>query len=124
MTDQTNGPDELSPLQHWMRVATAEESEQLAQLAGTSRDYLWQLGAGTRNASATLAGRIAREAARIRDRSPRREQLPLLTRTSLSPACAVCEYALACEGGEATRGAFPTAADAVRGRAASEEDAS
>lgn len=89
---------ELSPLQHLMRLLTVEEQEQLALLAGTSREYLYQLGSGHRRASAEMAGRLERAAGIVRSRSPRSEMLPVLPRTALSETCRECQYARACVG--------------------------
>lgn len=93
----------LTPLQHWMRLATPEEQEEMAQLAGTSRDYLYQIAspAKHRGISSRMAGFLVAAAAKVREASPRRDILPVLTRADLSDVCAGCEYARACLGDRA-----------------------
>lgn len=110
-------PIELSPLQHWMRLASVEEQEMLAQLAGTSREYLYQIGSGHRACSADLASRIERAASKINSRSARSAVLPAVLRTSLAKACGACEYAAQCLGDAAITSAMPTVSDDVPLRA-------
>lgn len=98
----------LSPLQHWMRLATVEQQAELAARAGTSREYLYQIGSGYRDCSADLAGRIARAAQAIAESAPGNGHLlPVLTRPALSKTCRDCEYARQCVGDLATATAFP-----------------
>lgn len=84
----------------WLKLATVKEQEELAKLAGTSRQLLRQLAHADktwgRNASADLAQRIA--AASIGMRRSSKGRLPLLQVTDLSPACARCEFAKRCLG--------------------------
>lgn len=77
-------------LNKWMKAASTAEQEQLAKLAGTSRDYLYHLACGNRQADSDLAGRIEQAAIKISKSAKRK--LPKLTRKHISPACAKCPY--------------------------------
>lgn len=94
-------------LRAWMAVATANEQQTLAMLAGTSRAYLYTVanaGSTKRQASSKriissdMAGRLAHAAADLRLVNP---ALPELLRTDLSPTCGDCEYAKRCLRGDA-----------------------
>ena len=51
----------MAKLNEWMKVATKEERERVAELAGTSVDYLYQLAGGHReNPKLRLAAGIVR----------------------------------------------------------------
>lgn len=84
----------------WLAEATADERQQLAELAGTGVNYLSQLSGGHRNASPELARELERAAAAIRkQRSPKaRALLPVLLRTDMNVACRGCEFAEKCLG--------------------------
>lgn len=81
----------MTPLKHWMTIATTAEQTKLAKLAKTSRGYLYQLSNGHRDASAELAGRLQRAALQLKQANP---ALPVLHRIDLCAACGRCEYAL------------------------------
>jgi hypothetical protein len=66
---------------------TAKQREQFARAAGTSIGSLRQIAAGRRGASALMAVRIDRAAAK---------RGLILPRASLNTGCAVCEYARTC----------------------------
>ena len=93
-------------LKSWMAVATAQEQQTLATLAGTSRAYMYTVAnagstkrkvSGKRIISADLAGRMARAATGfLLAILP----LPEMLRTDLSPTCGDCEYAKRCLRGE------------------------
>lgn len=95
----------MNPMKHWMRAATAQQQADLAQRAGTSRQYLYHLAGGFRDASPELAARIERAAlAMRRERGGR--GLPELYRTDLNTACRDCEYAQRCLKGRAVVSEF------------------
>lgn len=81
-------------LRDWVATATTTEQELLAGAAGITREYLYQLSAGKRNASASMAGRLEEAAKALRRKSKGR--LPELTRADLAAACAECPYAKRC----------------------------
>lgn len=85
----------MNAMKKWMAAATTGEQEQLAKLAGTSRDYLYQVASGHRTPLTKLAGRIEAAAKEIRKVSKGR--LPELLRTDLSPVCAECPFAPKCK---------------------------
>lgn len=85
----------MTPIfKHWMATATTAEQDLLAELAGTSRKYLYHLAAGTRNASADMAARLEQASVGISRKSKGR--LPKLSRVDLCTACARCPYAGGC----------------------------
>lgn len=86
----------VGPLKKWMKLATAREQADLAKRARTSREYLYQLSNGVREASPEIAGRIETAAEKIRQKSDGR--LPGITRAELSPVCGGCPYAKKCLG--------------------------
>jgi hypothetical protein len=94
-----------SPLKNWMTAANADEQEQLAKLAGTSRQYLRLLSADgksyQRHAEPGLAAAI--EEASIAMHKSTRGRLPRLYRTDLAQTCAGCPYARQCLGATARR---------------------
>jgi RNase P subunit RPR2 len=81
----------LSIFKHWMVAATVAEQVQLAELAGTTRGYLYQLANGYRSADASLAGRIE-EASKVMHRRSK-GRLSKVYRTDLCPSCRTCPYA-------------------------------
>jgi len=81
-------------MKEWMIAATADEQAKLAETAGTSREYLYQLANNARTASADLAGRIEDAAEELRKKSKGR--LPRVTRADLCPACNSCPHARKC----------------------------
>ena len=96
-------------MHQWMRAATTEEQEDLAQRVGTSRGLLYHVSSGRRSFSSGKAGAIERESAVMHTATHGR--LPKLYRTDLSEACAGCGYAQKCLGQLATRADFPVLED-------------
>ncbi len=82
-----------TPMRQWMNVATPEEQEQMAMLAGTTRAMLYQYSGGHRTMSAERAGVIEAAAAKMRRTN---RKLPKLFRIDLAPACRSCPYARQC----------------------------
>lgn len=95
----------MNMLSLWMRTATADEQNLLAERAGTSRGYLYQLSGGHREASAALGAAIETTSLEMAKASEGR--LPELYRTDLVEACRACPYAQKCLGTKAVRGDFP-----------------
>lgn len=89
-------PNPIPALQHWMRLASAQEQQTLARAIGTSRGMLYHYSSGHRNPSAERGILIERETARMHRASKGR--LPRLYRTDLVAACRACEYAERCLG--------------------------
>lgn len=96
MRHKKRAAEVIRPLKAWMKLATTFEQSELAKQAGTSREYLYQLGNGVRIASPEIAGRIETAARKLRKTSKGR--LPALTRANLSPVCGECPYAKKCKG--------------------------
>ena len=99
----------ITPLMAWLRAATPDEAELLAQRAGTSAAYLRHLAAPDdraykRQPSVALAGAIERETRAMAKASKGR--LPEVLRTDLLEACRECPYAKRCLGERALIGAF------------------
>lgn len=85
----------MNAMKKWMAAATADEQSNLAENAGTSRSYLYQIASGHRkNIEADLAGRIEEAAKLLRKASKNR--LPKITRGDLSPVCRACPYLKRC----------------------------
>ena len=95
----------MNSLKLWMRAATPDEQELLAERAGTSRQYLYQLSGNFRVCSAELGSAIERETKAMAKASKGR--LPTVYRTDLVPACRACEYAQRCLGPRAVASEFP-----------------
>lgn len=89
----------------WMAAATTKEQKELAERCGTSRQYLYQLAGGFRQASAELGAAIERETKAMHLTSKGR--LPIVYRTDLVPACRACEFAQRCLGERAVISEFP-----------------
>lgn len=89
-------PTPIQALQHWMRLASADEQHALATAIGTSRGMLYHYSSGHRSPSAERGILIERETARMHRASKGR--LPRLYRTDLVAACRACEYAEKCLG--------------------------
>ena len=85
----------FTSLPTWLASATTYEMDTLAKAAGTSRAYLYQLGYGTRRASADLASRLEKAAAVMHRKSKGR--LPLLPRGEVCAACAECPFYKPCK---------------------------
>lgn len=95
----------ITPLRAWMAAATTQEQKALAERCGTSRQYLYQLAGGFRQASAELGAAIERETKVMHLTSQGR--LPIVYRTDLVSACRACEYAQRCLGTRAVVSEFP-----------------
>lgn len=95
----------ITPMRSWMAAATTKEQQELAERCGTSRQYLYQLAGGFRQASAELGAAIERETRAMHRASKGR--LPIVYRTDLVPACRACEYAQRCLGERAVISEFP-----------------
>jgi hypothetical protein len=84
-------------LRTWLRAATVEERQELADAAASgSINSLEQYAGGHRQCSAEKAIAIEQAAAPITKRSKGR--LPRVLRTDLSAACRGCEFARRCLG--------------------------
>lgn len=94
----------MSALKAWMYAAGPEQQHELARRAGTSRQHLYQLAGGFRQASAELAAKIERGTAELHKES--RGVLPRVYRTDLNAACRDCEYAQRCLKGRAVVSEF------------------
>lgn len=84
----------MDAIKNWMLLATADEQSELAKLAKTTRNYLYQLASDQRTSKPRLAGRIAEASVKMHKKS--RKRLPILTRADLVPDCAECPYAQKC----------------------------
>jgi hypothetical protein len=89
----------------WMRAATPDEQELMAQAIGTSRGMLYQISGGHATVSAERGILVERTAARMHRESKGR--LPLIYRTDLVEACRGCDFAQKCLGNRAVRADFP-----------------
>lgn len=80
-------------LKAWMDKATKEQIVELADHAGTSVGYLYQLASNRRFPSADIASRIE-QAAELMSRT---QNTPgLLPRDFIASVCSACPYALRC----------------------------
>jgi hypothetical protein len=95
----------ISIVKQWMSLATVEEQQLLAERAGTSRGYLYQLAGGHRQASAELGAAIERESKAMARASKGR--LPVIYRTDIVAACRACDFAQKCLGERAIVSDFP-----------------
>lgn len=95
----------LTAIKVWMRSATADERDLLAQKVGTSPGQLYQLAGGHRQASADMAGRLESATAEMHKASKGR--LPRVYRTDVCEACRQCGYAAKCLGTRAIVSDFP-----------------
>lgn len=79
----------ITPLTLWLRAATPEQRERAAQLAGSTVNYLYQLGGCARGSrlSADLAFRIEDALQVLHKESG--GKLPLVTARELSTMCAL-----------------------------------
>ena len=75
-------------LKNYMKNATAKQRERLANMAGTTQSYLYQIAGGHRRASAGCAGRLERAAKLMSAKE--RKALGLLPRHLIAPDCADC----------------------------------
>lgn len=88
----------------WMKAATPSEQSVLADVLGSSREYLYQLSGGFRKASPERGAAIEAASARMHEASQGR--LPRIYRTDMVEACRNCEFAQRCLGPAATRSEF------------------
>lgn len=95
----------ISIVKQWMSLATVEEQQLLAERAGTSRGYLYQLAGGHRQGSAELGAAIERESKVMARASKGR--LPIIYRTDIVAACRACDFAQKCLGERAVVSDFP-----------------
>lgn len=102
----------MHALKVWLRLATAEERQKLAEYAGTKVSYLYFLSNPEaqygRRASADLAGRVEQAAERVREEGgdAARKRLPAILRTDLSATCRGCSFAQRCLGDAAIASEF------------------
>jgi hypothetical protein len=99
----------MNQLKVWMQAATAEQQNDLASRAGTSRNYLYHLSADSdkkyaRDAEPGLAARI--EQAALAMSKETRGKLPKVYRTDLNATCRGCDFASKCLGPIAVRSQF------------------
>lgn len=103
-----NSPIYMNPMKVFMRLATAEEQRRFAELAGTSRQYLYKLANSEawygRTTKAELAAGI--EAASVILNKESKGRLPRLYRTDMNPTCRACPYAARCLGEKAVASHF------------------
>lgn len=95
----------MNQLKLWMRAATPDEQQLLAQRVGTSRAMLYQYAGGFREVSAARAGQI--ETATKAMAKASKGRLPVVYRTDVVQACRECEYARRCLGPRAVASEFP-----------------
>jgi hypothetical protein len=93
----------MNTLKFWLKMAQGTERDELAELSGTSRGYLYFISnpdkSYGRPASPELAARIELAAETIRNRSAEaRGRLPALSRVDLSGVCRDCKFARRCLG--------------------------
>lgn len=94
----------MTTMKQWMQAASPQQQIELARRAGTSRQYLYHLAGGFRDASAELAARIERASLEMHRES--RRKLPKVYRTDLNAACRACDYARKCLGAAAVTSDF------------------
>lgn len=97
-------------LRKWLRLADRGQRERMAEAAGTSTQYLEHLAASEdanykRQPKVALAAAIERFSLTAHAESG--GLLPIVRRTELVAACAVCPYAKHVLKGEAEAGLFP-----------------
>lgn len=76
-----------TPLAEWLRIASPEERERLATLAGTSVNYLYQLAACRREPKVGLAFEIERATQEMQIET--RGRLPAISASVLATMCAI-----------------------------------
>lgn len=86
----------MSSMKAWMQAASPTQQFDLAKRAETSRQYLYHLAGGFRDASPALAQRIERAALAMHKES--KGALPKVYRTDLNRDCRACEFAQKCLG--------------------------
>lgn len=94
----------MTSMKLWMQAASTVQQFELAKRAQTSRQYLYHLAGGFRDASPELAQRI--EKASVEMSKETRGKLPKIYRTDLNAACRGCEFAQKCLGPAAIASEF------------------
>lgn len=94
----------MSSMKVWMQAADPTQQFELAKRAETSRQYLYHLSGGFRDASPALAQRIERAALAMHKET--RGKLPKVYRTDLNRDCRQCEFAAKCLGQAAVASDF------------------
>lgn len=89
----------LTTMKLWMQAADPAQQFELAKRANTSRQYLYHLAGGFRDASAELAQRIEKASTEMHKET--RGKLPKIYRTDLNAACRGCDFAQKCLGPKA-----------------------
>lgn len=78
----------ITPLSHWLRAATAAERTRMAELAGTTVNYLYQLAGCSRSVpKADLAFRIE-EATKV-VHAEVGDRLPIISAKTIATMCAI-----------------------------------
>jgi len=95
----------ITPMRAWMRAATHDERDYLAEKLGTSVGMLQQYAGGHRQPSAAVAGEIERITTEMHEWSVGR--LPRVVRTDVNQACRLCPYAQKALGDRAVVSDFP-----------------
>lgn len=81
----------MTPLSDFLRIASPEQRERCATLAGTSVGYLYQLaGCHRRNPSVNLAVRLAEATETLHRETDGR--LPIVTAEQIATMCAVAGF--------------------------------
>lgn len=98
----------LNPVKVWMRLATADEQQRLADLAETSRQYLYRIANSDKPYARTVKAELAAgiEAASHILHKESKGRLPKLYRTDMNPTCRGCPYASRCLGERAVASHF------------------
>lgn len=105
--------EEMNQMRVFLRAASSEEVDRVAELAGTTVGTLNQIAGsyrtdGNPQVRSGLAGRIQNAVAEVRRAN---KTLPNVLRTDLSPECRACEYAQKCLKSNALGGEFNTIAE-------------
>lgn len=84
----------MNAMKRWMNLAHTEEQIELAELAGTSRGYLYHIASGDRVPSVDLAARIEVASRTLHKKS--RKRLPKIMRNEICAICSECFYVNKC----------------------------
>ena len=102
-------------LKLWMREATPEEQQTLADaIASGSRNTLYQIAGQHRQVRPGKAAEIERVTRAMNEATKGR--LPIIYRTDMAAECARCEFARRCLGEVAMRADFPVIEDDDSGK--------
>ncbi len=80
-------------LKNWIQNTSAEHQEKVAKIAGTTRNYLFQVAGGHRNLSVEMAANLERATQKLFTTGA---MVKVLTRLELSTICAKCPLANQC----------------------------